>query len=57
MDLDLLARDPDVLDDEAEQALTLVEVQAVERLGHALGEAGQALAEPVALSELGSFSG
>ena len=57
MDLDLLARDADVLDDEAEQALALVNVEAVERLGHALGEAGQALAEPVALGEPAPFGG
>jgi hypothetical protein len=56
-DLDLLAGDPDVLDDQAEQALALVEVEAVECLGHALGEAGQALAEPVALGELAALSG
>src|SRR6266545_103818 len=40
VDVDLSAGDADVLDDQAEQALALVEVQAVECLGHALGEAG-----------------
>ena len=57
VDLDLLAGDADVLDDEAEQALALVVVEAVERLGHALGEAGQALAELVVLGEPAPLSG
>src|SRR5918993_544101 len=56
-DLDLPAGDADVFDDKAEQALALVKVEAVECLGHALGEAGQALAEPVAFGELDSFGG
>ena len=54
-DLDLPAGDADLFDDQAEEALALVEVQAVERLGHALGEAGQALAQPVAFGEPASF--
>jgi IstB-like ATP binding protein len=54
-DLDLPAGDADLVDDQAEQALALVEVEAVERLGHAFGEAGQALAQPVAFGELASF--
>lgn len=56
-DVDVPAGDADVFDDQAEQALALVEVEAVERLGDALGEAGQALAEQVAFGQLDSFGG
>jgi IstB-like ATP binding protein len=54
-DLDLLAGDADLVNDQAEQALALVKVEAVQRLGHAVGEADQAPAQPVAFGELASF--
>ena len=53
MDLDAPAADGDLLDDEAEEALTVLEVELVEGGRDALGEAGEPLAQAVVAGELG----
>jgi hypothetical protein len=47
VDFDVPAGDADLLDDQAQQPLTAVEVELVERGEDAFGEAGDALAQPV----------
>ena len=53
MDLDAPATDRDLLDEEAEEALTVLEVDFVEGGRDALGEAGEPLAQAVVAGELG----
>ena len=55
--LDVPSGDADFVDDETEQLLLLVEVEAVERGGGAVGEHVDALTEPVVLGELGALVG
>ena len=52
MQLDLPAGDADLFDDQAQQALALLEVERVDAGGGLLGEAGDALAQAVADGEL-----
>jgi hypothetical protein len=53
VDLDAPAADGDLLDDEAKEALTVLEVELVEGGRDALGEAGEPLAQAVVAGELG----
>ena len=56
-DLDAPSGDANFVDDEAEQLLLLVEVEAVERGGGAVGERVDALTEPVVFRELSALVG
>jgi hypothetical protein len=56
-DVDVPAGDTDVLDDQAEQLLVLVEVEAVEGGKHLLGEGADALAESVVSGERVALGG
>jgi len=53
VDLDAPAADGDLLDEEAEEALAVLEVEVIEGGRDALGEAGEALVQVVVAGELG----
>ena len=56
-DLDVPAGDADFVDDEAQQFLALIEVEAVEGCGGSFGEGADALTKPVVLGQLVALVG
>ena len=56
-DLDVPAGDANLVDDEAQQLLALIEVEAVEGCGGSFGERADALSKSVVLGEFGALLG